>query len=1364
MRVQNSPMYLFRFLALLMVLALAFSQSAGIAQAQEQPPQREKPVIEAVSLDGVESYYGQLGVVQGTLSIVIELEDEPSALVYAKNQGKSPAQISAATRDQTRLIAGKQTNLMRELQAKGIQVKELYRTQKVFNGIWLKVDAGDIAKIAQTPGIKAIYPVIPKEIDHTTSVPLIGALQAWAGSGNYQGQGVKIGIIDTGIDYQHTMFGGTSTSTFPTAKVVGGYDFAGDNYNANEDYSMPEPDLDPMDCNGHGSHVAGTAAGFGVLTDGSTFVESVGDSYADLAAMAPAAYQAKFRIGPGVAPKAELYGLRVFGCEGSTDLTEQAIEWAIDPNNDGNFSDHLDIINMSLGSSYGSEYDTSAIASNNAVAAGVIVVASSGNSGDVFYITGAPGLAKHAISVANSQDSSAMLNTFDVTANGAPTPVAPVGTYPAGTSVGAFGPDTYDVTGDLVYTTPANGCTAITEDLTGKIALIDRGVCNFTVKAKNAQLKGAVGVIIANNANGFPPGLGGVDATVTIPAMSTTLATGTNLKADLAAGTVTVRLYTSGSILTVDSQYEDVISASSSRGLSRGQNLKPDVSAPGDTIFSAAVGTGDEGASFTGTSMAAPHVAGVMALLKQANPTWGVAELKALVMNTATNDVFSTTAKTTPLTPSRQGAGRVSITNALGSPVVAYLKSDPAQVSLSFGAVAVTNVQTFSKVVEVKNTSASDITYDLSMVERYQPNAGLDFNLSAPSVTVPAGGTAQFTVSVEVDAFALVKAIDPTISTTGGRQRMSEGGGFVLFESTGSEPDLRLPVHIAARAATAMNVMETTVSLPAPVTGVLELTPTGFDAPSYASNAPLVAITELMAESPNEASSTLTLNAADLKYVGVSYYNDAIPANDAIYFSIATHGKWETPNAYGGPEFDIYIDVDEDGENDYLVFNADSGYGTTTRSDTMYAWVIDLSTNSAISASYLNDASGGTDTNVFNNNVLLLPVYTADIGLDESTNPDFNFTVRTFHRDGTGVVDSLLTPMSYDVVDQAFDTGGWFAVDSPDTGTFEVDYDKGVIADRGSLGLLLLHMHNAANTTEVLPLETASASITRTNPMYTTASSVDFNVVFTKPMSGVDVADFGITAGPLLTGATVTNVSGLPGSNSYVVTVGSYTGSGTLRLDILASAAMTDSDGTPFSGGYTGGESYEVVPAIFADVPVGYWAKSDIETLYISGISGGCGSSPLTYCPENNVTRGEMAIFLLRGIYGPNYAPPDGTGTVFGDVPLTHPFVNWIEALSDEGITSGCGNGNYCPDQPVTRAEMAIFLLRAEHNSSYTPPAVGSDTGFADVPVTHWAAAWIKQLAAENITSGCGNGNFCPDQTVTRSQMAVFLVRTFDLP
>lgn len=190
-----------------------------------------------------------------------------------------------------------------------------------------------------------------------------------------------------------------------------------------------------------------------------------------------------------------------------------------------------------------------------------------------------------------------------------------------------------------------------------------------------------------------------------------------------------------------------------------------------------------------------------------------------------------------------------------------------------------------------------------------------------------------------------------------------------------------------------------------------------------------------------------------------------------------------------------------------------------------------------------------------------------------------------------------------------------------------------------------------------------------------------------------------------------------------------------------------------------------LTPWIFSDVPDSYWAWNYVERLYNAGITGGCGVNPLRYCPEDWVTRAQMAVFLLRGIHTASYTPPGiGAGTGFGDVPPAYWSAAWIKQLAAEGITTGCGNGNYCPEHPVTRAQMAVFLLRSKHGASYTPPGVGAGTGFGDVQTDYWAAAWIKQLVIEGITSGCGNGNYCPEDPVTRAQMAVFLVRTFSLP
>jgi hypothetical protein len=195
--------------------------------------------------------------------------------------------------------------------------------------------------------------------------------------------------------------------------------------------------------------------------------------------------------------------------------------------------------------------------------------------------------------------------------------------------------------------------------------------------------------------------------------------------------------------------------------------------------------------------------------------------------------------------------------------------------------------------------------------------------------------------------------------------------------------------------------------------------------------------------------------------------------------------------------------------------------------------------------------------------------------------------------------------------------------------------------------------------------------------------------------------------------------------------------------------------------------------AIFADVPTIHpfaldagqvdWAPW-IHALYNAGITGGCDTNPLRYCPVAGVTRGQMAVFLMRALQGRNYSPPPVTTTRFADVPGSHPFAAWIEAFAGTGITGGCATNplQYCPDDVVTRAQMAVFLMRAMFGTNYIPPPA---TGiFSDVPAGTLFAPWIEALEATGVTGGCGPGQYCPNNAVSREQMAVFLVRAFALP
>ncbi len=280
-------------------------------------------------------------------------------------------------------------------------------------------------------------------------------------------------------------------------------------------------------------------------------------------------------------------------------------------------------------------------------------------------------------------------------------------------------------------------------------------------------------------------------------------------------------------------------------------------------------------------------------------------------------------------------------------------------------------------------------------------------------------------------------------------------------------------------------------------------------------------------------------------------------------------------------------------------------------------------------------------------------------------------------------------------------------------------------------------------------------SITRADANPTSAASVDFTVTFSESVTGVDAADFAVVA-PDLTGASVTGVTG--SGAVYTVTVSTGTGAGTMRLDLVGTPSIMDVANHNVAGPFAG-QIYTVREPIFTDVSDTYWATDYINSLYNSGITAGCGGG--SFCPEAAVTRSQMAIFIVRAVHGVDYVPPVATG-VFGDVAIGSFGADYIEQLYADGITAGCGGGNFCPDQEVSRSQMAIFLVRATHASGFVPPVA---TGlFNDVPVGSFAADYIEQLSIDGVTAGCGDGNFCPNVIVSRAQMAVFITKAFNLP
>jgi subtilisin family serine protease len=194
------------------------------------------------------------------------------------------------------------------------------------------------------------------------------------------------------------------------------------------------------------------------------------------------------------------------------------------------------------------------------------------------------------------------------------------------------------------------------------------------------------------------------------------------------------------------------------------------------------------------------------------------------------------------------------------------------------------------------------------------------------------------------------------------------------------------------------------------------------------------------------------------------------------------------------------------------------------------------------------------------------------------------------------------------------------------------------------------------------------------------------------------------------------------------------------------------------------GAALDFLATIFADVPPGFWARKWIESLHRNGITSGCGANPPIFCPEGLMTRDQMAVFLLLAKEGMGFSPPACATPPFNDVPVSSSFCPWIQELAQRGVTSGCGGGNYCPQAAVTRAQMAVFLLATLEGPGFAPAPCLTSTPFADISVSSPFCPWIQELANRGVTGGCGGGNFCPANPVTRAQMAVFLVTNFGLP
>ena len=915
----------------------------------------------------LESSGGHIAFVPASLSnrpvsVVMQLAAAPVAVQDADAQ-KRGQKLTEADKHAIRQQLQAQQDALGSSLARA-DAKVVGQMQDAYNGIQVVVPQKNLAQLASLPGVTGIHAVQTFDPTNTHGIAFVGAPQAWQSFG-LTGAGVKIAIIDTGIDYTHADFGGPgtvaawnaakATSTAPAGaslfgpaapKVKGGYDFAGDAYNARVPGSVPAPDTNPLDCNSHGTHTAGTAAGFGVLSDGTTFHGTY-----DAATIASHSWN----VGPGAAPSADVYAYRVFGCAGSSEIVALAINRAV--------ADGVNVISMSLGSPLGGTEDPTSVAAQNAFDDGIAVVASAGNEGSSGYMVGSPSTSNGVLSVAAMDFSVATYPGATLNLTGGP--VTTINANGASIPGGTFGVKVLKNSDGTV----SSGCNeADYAGTAGMVVVTMRGVCARVARAVFGDKAGAAAVVMINNAAGLPPFEGeitsnpdtGEQHVVTIPFLGA-LQTDTARLAAADGGSVTLT-----STTIPNTGYKAVAGFSSGGPRNPDSAPKPDVIAPGVSVASARMGSGTGALVNSGTSMACPMTAGIAALVKQAHPTWTGAQIKAAIMNTADSTL------NTGYNPRRAGSGVVQAQKAVNSSVLAT--TTDSLDAIKFGYVPGSGSYAAQVPFTLTNSGPSTADYNLSASPPSSLGAAITVSPTSVSVAAGATSTVQVSLSMSAAAFAALLSDDTFVIGPGGV--LTVRGNIVATPASGHSADqqtLRLPFMLVPRGLS--NVVSGTpgpwstdpsapLSTPGhAISSTLPLANTGI----HTGTADLYTwgITDRRE----------TGQPMDVRDVGVQVLPGEafrVAASDrGLVFLINTWGRSANQSVN---EYDIPIDTNGDGAPDFFVVGADAGAVLTGSFNGQFAsFTIDANTGAIVNA-FLADAP-------MNGSTVELPALASDLGL-----------------------------------------------------------------------------------------------------------------------------------------------------------------------------------------------------------------------------------------------------------------------------------------------------------------------------------------------------------------------------------------------
>ena len=738
---------------------------------------------------------------------IVQLDGKPLARFPRAKRGISFAGVmrpkldlkAAVNRRYVSRLARTQKNFTARLRKalRGVRVERAFRV--TLNGIAVRMSKAQAAKVRRMKGVRAVTPDIPYRPMMYATPAQIGAPDLWAQVGGQAnaGAGVKVAVIDSGVFVTKDAAGNYTGNpcfndagyTAPPGYPKGDTRFTNNKVIAARAYFRPsDPPAAGNDTpvqgpggSPHGTHTAGTVG----CNAGTPAVGSVTIS--------------------GIAPRAYLMNYRIFYPSNSPDGFENGNGWVVeivqaieDAVNDG-----ADVLSNSWGSSHQNTLDwpdPMVQAAEAAVDAGVVGVYAQGNSGPHTATGNLPAASPKLISVgAVTKYQTLIESTVNVTA---PAPV-PANLQNLDTGPALFGPS---MVGQHIGPAPyipaevanpaagPNGCSAYPAgSMTAKIAVIQRGVCEFGAKVFNAQNAGAIGAVVYNSVAGGDAlqsmGGGVFGPQVTIPSVFMRRGDGLGVVANYTANPATAQLeffYNPHP----GTNPGDVIAGFSSRGPTQDKLLKPDVVAPGVDVLSSGYGVGPFPIPFTGfgsnsgTSMATPHVAGAAALLLQLHPSWTPAMVKSALMSTATEDVFSTTARTTRAGVLDRGAGRIDLTKA-GNPGLIF-----DQPSLSGRELSAGQSKTFT--VRALNIGASD-TWDVSTTETGDVVKSANFNIGAgiTALSLGSGNSGSVPVTVEL--------------VSGAAAGSYEGSVVLVSRATGMR--LHIPVWVRVKAPPGVDVL-----------------------------------------------------------------------------------------------------------------------------------------------------------------------------------------------------------------------------------------------------------------------------------------------------------------------------------------------------------------------------------------------------------------------------------------------------------------------------------------------------------------------------------------------------------------------------